>query len=105
MRAYSMTIHIPADHRISANFVFGRWWEIKDTASFNELTQMLTRRTKRDKKGRIICSGRPAYDMMSQKRLFVVKMGHDGNIWHETNTLAVDYLLRKTEYKQRGYSP
>jgi hypothetical protein len=88
MRVYSMTINLQRDHRIPANFVFGRWWDIKSVESLDSLMAMLTRRTKRDKKGRVLCIGRVAYEMMSQKRLFVVKMGHDGILWEDFTALG-----------------
>lgn len=92
MRVFSMTIHTQRDHRLPANFVFGRWWNISKVESLDGLIKMLSRRTRLDKKGRILCIGRPAYEMMSQKRLFVVKMGHDNVLW--TNLTPLGQVVR-----------
>ena len=83
-----MTIYVPKDHRQPSYFVFGKWWDIKSQASFDNLIELLSHETQRDKKGRILCSGRPRYDMPLQKRLFVVKMGHDGVLWSNTYPLG-----------------
>jgi hypothetical protein len=98
MRVYSMTIHIPKDHRQPSNFVFGRWWNITNAESLDKLIQTLSRRTKQDKKGRILCIGRPAYEMMSQKRLFVVKMGHDNVLWSNFTPLGQVVKIRLTPH-------
>jgi hypothetical protein len=33
--------------------------------------------------GRILCYGTPAYSYATQKRIYVVKMGHDNELWQE----------------------
>lgn len=88
MRMYSMVIRTPKDHRLPSYFVFGRWWNIKTTKDFDNLLLLLSNRTKHDKKGRIVCIGRPQYNMTEQKRLFVVKMGHDGILWYNLYPLG-----------------
>lgn len=101
MRVYSMTIHNPVDHRKSSWFVLGRWWNIKSADTLDKLMNMLTRRTRLDKKGRILCIGRPSYDITSQKRLFVVKLGHDGILWSNIYPLGQTVKIRLSPNKTR----
>ena len=96
MKVYSMTIQIPKDHKVRARFYFGRWWNISTSESLDNLMKILAHRTTLDKKGRILCIGRPAYEMMSQERLFVVKMGHDNILWKDFTPLGQVVRIKLT---------
>ena len=87
MRLHTMTIYINRDHRKPASFVFGRYYEIKTRSTLDTLMRNIARRTRLDKRGRILCAGHPHYEQVLQNRLYVVKMGHDNVLWSNTYPL------------------
>ena len=88
MKAYSMTIAIPTDHRKHSKFVFGKYWEITNIPNYIATVRRLRSRTNKDKIGRILCIGRVSYDAINQQRLFVVKMGHNNILWSQVTPLG-----------------
>jgi hypothetical protein len=86
---YSMTINIPRDHTKPSTFVFGRWLGIKTLDRFDQVIENMKKATTKDSKGRILCYGHIVqYNMTEQKRMFVVKMGHDGKLWFDMTPLG-----------------
>jgi len=90
-RFYSLKIN--TDKR-PTQFQFGVWWHIIDLDSFNKAILLLRRATAKDKTGRVLCYGsKPAYTLEEQKRIYVVKMGHDGKLWD--NFTSQGQLIRQ----------
>lgn len=94
MRLHTMTININRDHRKPSQFVFGRYYVITNSKSFTNLMNNMARRTRLDKKGRILCFGRPHYDVALQNRIYIVKMGHDNLLWSNTYPIYEEIFKR-----------
>lgn len=54
---YSMRIETPKDHREYSKFVFARWWNITNVASFDKVITTLKKLTQKDSIGRVLCYG------------------------------------------------
>lgn len=78
-RYYTMLIN---DKPSIAVFDFLAWHKIRDTIDLKQLIINLRKETRKDKFGRILCYGNlPGYTRDTQKRIYVVKWGHDGKLW------------------------
>jgi hypothetical protein len=83
-----MVINTPKDHRKHSLFQFSRYWNITNIPTYLSAVRRLRTLTRRDGKGRIFCIGRVGYSFLTQERLYVVKLGHDGNIWQQVTPLG-----------------
>ena len=81
MKLHSMTINIPKTHKTPSVFKLERYWNIYDDSQLNKAMSMLRFWTHSDGIGRVLCYGRPIKTGEKQKRLFIVKKGHDGKMW------------------------
>lgn len=82
MKLYSMTMTINVDHRKKSKWEFDRFWNITKVSQLDKIVKKLNDWTKYDKQGRVLCIGFPAKDMALQKRVYIVKMGHDSALWN-----------------------
>ncbi len=97
MKLYSMTMTINPDHRRRSTWQFDRYWNITKPRQLDTIIKKLTDWTKYDKQGRVLCSGFPSKDMVLQKRLYVVKMGHDGLLWNNYTDLYDKAKIKLTQ--------
>lgn len=96
MKLYTMIMQEPKDHRLRGKWEFDRYWNITKVSQLDKIIAKLNSWTKWDKQGRVLCVGFPSKDMTLQKRVFIVKMGHDKVLWHqkcEYYDEAISHLL------------
>ena len=89
-RFYSMIISIPDDHRKHSTFTFSKYWNIISIPAYLGAVRTLREHTRRDGKGRILCTGKVGYSYETQERLYIVKLGHDKIIWQKITPLGND---------------
>jgi hypothetical protein len=80
---YSMRIEVSKDHRKPCTFGLEHHHKIETKKDFDSVINRLRFATNYDKVGRILCYGTPAYSYATQKRMYVVKLGHDNVLWQE----------------------
>jgi hypothetical protein len=83
MRLYSEVLEMPKDHRLRSKWVLEADWSITKVSQLNEVINKLDEWTGRDNSGRVLCVGSPSEKMELQDRVYVVKMGHDGNLFRQ----------------------
>jgi len=98
MKLYTAIMKEAKDHAKRGKWEFDRYWFITKQSQLDKLTSKLNSWTRSDKVGRVLCVGFPAKDMTSQKRVYIVKMGHDQELW----TQQCEYY---DELKQRLLPP
>jgi DNA-binding transcriptional regulator/RsmH inhibitor MraZ len=81
MKLYTMTMTINPDHTKRSKWEFDRYWNITKQSQLDKIVAKLNSWTKYDKQGRVLCVGFPAKDMRLQKRVYIVKFGHDNKLW------------------------
>jgi hypothetical protein len=64
-----------------------RTWFITKASQLESTIRRLRTQTKYDSIARILCTV-PATKLELQRRLYVVKLGHDGKIWEEVTPLG-----------------
>ena len=78
-RYYTMLIY---DKPRIAVFKFLSWHKIRSVTELKNIFSKLRKETRKDKLGRILCyGGTPGYTRDTQKRIYIVKLGHDGKLW------------------------
>ena len=83
MKLYTMVMQEAKDHTKRGKWEFDRYWNITKTSQLDKIVKKLNDWTKYDKQGRVLCVGFPASKISLQKRVYVVKMGHDKALWHQ----------------------
>lgn len=97
VKAYAMTIFDNHSSKpLKVKFELIKPLNITNLSEYKAICQNLSRATRKDGKGRILCSGAVSYDRESQKRLYVVKKSHsDGSLWQQDNVVASNFLIHK----------
>lgn len=80
---YSMTMKINPNHRKTSTWTLERMWNLTTKAGFDRAIRWLKTSTRKDKQGRVLCYGTPATTIDGQKRIYIVKFGHDGYLWED----------------------
>jgi DNA-binding transcriptional regulator/RsmH inhibitor MraZ len=83
MKLYTMTLQLNPNHKLRSRWIFDRYWNITKVSQLESIIKKLNSWTKYDKQGRVLCIGFPAKDLSLQKRVYIVKMGHDKVLWHQ----------------------
>jgi hypothetical protein len=83
-----MVIDIPKDHTKRAMFIFAKSWNIHNIPTYISAARNLKAQTEKDGKGRILCIGKVGYSLETQRRLFVCKLGHNGEIFTQVTPLG-----------------
>jgi hypothetical protein len=99
---YSLRIEMSKDHRKKATFGLEHFHTIETKKQFDRVINSLRFATNLDKVGRVLCYGTPAYSIDSQKRMYVVKMGHDDILWQEVTASGQAIRQQLPEAKVRG---
>ena len=98
MLVHSLVINYNKDIR-PAVFTLGRRWDINTRRQLDTIIRHLTKRTLNDKRGRVLCIGKPQIRFASnivrtpadeQDRVYIVKMGHDNILWNRYYPMYVD---------------
>lgn len=94
MKLYTLVLSENPDHHKASEWEFDRYWNITKRSQLDKIIKKIYSWTKYDQKGRVLCSGFPSSSASLQKRIFIVKMGHDKNMWSQKYPLGGKLIKR-----------
>jgi len=88
MRIYSMSLlPQPKNHTKRSAWQLDRYWEITKVSQLESAVRRIASWTKYDGIARILGYGVPASTLELQRRLYTVKLGHDGLLFESKTSL------------------
>jgi len=99
IRAYSMSLATPKNHKLHSTWTLDRYWNLSKVSQLDIAVRRIRSWTKYDSVARILCVGFPANKITLQRRIYVVKMGHDNVLWEQTTPLYDEVVINLNEVK------